>query len=324
MKNYKKLEFEKIGEQKKGFITALEQNRNIPFHIKRVYYNYFTPEKVSRGYHAHKKLKQVLVCLSGSLTVKVDDGKSVEDFELNKPNEGLYVGPDVWHEMHDYSKDAVLLVLASDYYNEEDYLRDYDEFIDYIESDDQFNNGYFKHDKAIVDSKNIGEETRVWGFSHILSGAELGRNCNVCEHVFIENDVIIGDNVTIKNGVYIWDGIRILDDVFIGPNMTFVNDNHPRSKQYPDKFEQTRINKGSSLGANSTILGGIEIGKYATVGAGAVVTKNVNPYEVVVGNPAQKIGYNCQCGQRLSIENQTYECKCGKKYIKSDGKLKRI
>jgi len=132
MKNYKKMYFKKIGNKKRGFITALEQNKNIPFLIKRVYYNYFTPADVSRGYHAHKKLEQVLLCVSGNIKVKVDDGNKAEEIDLNNPNEGLYIGPGVWREMYDYSKNSVLLVLASDYYDEEDYIRDYDEFVNTI------------------------------------------------------------------------------------------------------------------------------------------------------------------------------------------------
>lgn len=324
MKNVKLINFEKIGNKNRGFLTALEQNKNIPFNIKRIYYNYFTPVDISRGFHAHKELEQVLICLAGSIKIKVDDGKNKNIYNLDDPSKGLYIGPMIWREMFDYSNNAVLLVLASEFYTEKDYLRDYEEFIEFVKNDKKLDNGYFKHDKAIIDSKNIGVKTRVWGFSHILSEAKLGKNCNVCEHVFIENDVIIGDNVTIKNGVYIWDGIRILDNVFVGPNVTFVNDNHPRSKQYPEEFEKTRISKGSSLGANSTILGGIEVGKYATVGAGAVVTKNVKPYEVVVGNPAHRIGYNCQCGKKLLKDNQIFKCECGKKFKISDDKLKRI
>jgi acetyltransferase-like isoleucine patch superfamily enzyme len=123
----------------------------------------------------------------------------------------------------------------------------------------------------------------------VLKDAVIGDNCNINCHTFIENDVIIGNNVTVKSGVFLWDGIRVEDDVFIGPNVTFVNDKFPRSKQYPEAFQQTVVKKGASLGANATILGGITIGENAMIGAGAVVTKDVPANTVWVGNPAKQI-----------------------------------
>ena len=145
---------------------------------------------------------------------------------------------------------------------------------------------YFKHNNALVESDNIGNGSRIWAFVHILPGAQIGTECNICDHVFIENDVIVGDRVTVKCGVQLWDGLRVEDDVFIGPNATFTNDIFPRSKQYPKEFSKTFLRKGCSIGANATILCGIEIGEFAMVGAGSVVTKNVPPGAVVFGNPA--------------------------------------
>jgi len=150
---------------------------------------------------------------------------------------------------------------------------------------------YFVHDQAICESARVGARTRIWAFAHILPEAVLGQDCNICDNVFIENDVIVGDRVTIKCGVQLWDGVRLMDDVFIGPNATFTNDMHPRSKQYPETFYQTVIEAGASIGANATLLPGIRVGMGAMVGAGAVVTKDVPPKAVVVGNPARIVGY---------------------------------
>lgn len=140
-----------------------------------------------------------------------------------------------------------------------------------------------------VQSKNIGEGTSIWQFCVVLPGAKIGSYCNICSHCFIENNVTIGHRVTVKCGVQLWDGLQIEDDVFIGPNVTFTNDMRPRSKQYPDEFTPTIIRKGASIGANATILPGVEIGVGAMVGAGAVVTKSVLAGTIVVGNPAQEI-----------------------------------
>jgi len=150
---------------------------------------------------------------------------------------------------------------------------------------------YFKHQTAIVETEHVGEGTRVWAYAHILPGAKVGLNCNICDHTFIENDVVVGDRVTIKCGVQLWDGVRVSDDVFIGPNATFTNDPFPRSGQHLEIFAQTVIQRGASIGANATILPGINIGEYAMIGAGAVVTHNVPPHAKVVGNPARIVGY---------------------------------
>lgn len=146
---------------------------------------------------------------------------------------------------------------------------------------------YFQHPQAIVESKKIGRKTRIWAFVHILPGARIGEDCNICDYTFIENDVVIGNRVTIKCGVQLWDGITLEDDVFVGPNVTFTNDPFPRSKNHPKTFARTQIQHGASLGANATILPGITIGEKAMVGAGAVVTADVPPHAVVYGNPAR-------------------------------------
>ncbi|MDB2506929.1 N-acetyltransferase [Opitutales bacterium] len=145
------------------------------------------------------------------------------------------------------------------------------------------------HPMADVQSESIGLGTSIWQFCVVLPEAQIGNECNICSHCFIENDVIVGDRVTVKCGVQLWDGLRVEDDVFIGPNVTFTNDMQPRSKQYPEVFYQTIIREGASIGANATILPGIEIGQGAMVGAGAVVTKSVAAGLTVVGNPAKEI-----------------------------------
>ena len=150
---------------------------------------------------------------------------------------------------------------------------------------------HFQHPQALVESTAIGARTRVWAFAHILPGAVIGEDCNICDGVFIENDVSIGNNVTLKCGVQIWDGITLEDDVFVGPNATFTNDLFPRSGQRPAAYPRILVRRGASIGANATILPGLTIGPNAMVGAGAVVTRDVPPNAIVVGNPARITGY---------------------------------
>ena len=150
----------------------------------------------------------------------------------------------------------------------------------------------FIHPTAIVEpGVAIGPRSRIWAYTHILSGAAIGADCNVCDHVFIEGGVNIGDRVTIKSGVQLWDGVRLADDVFVGPNVTFSNDRFPRSRQRPSEYPPLYVLHGASIGANATLLPGLTIGVAAMVGAGAVVTRNVPPHATVAGNPARIIGY---------------------------------
>ena len=155
------------------------------------------------------------------------------------------------------------------------------------------------HPAAIVETSQVGDDTRIWAFVHILKGASVGKNCNICDHCFIENDVRIGDNVTIKSGIYIWDGVTIEDNVFLGPNVVLTNDLRPRSKVYHDSFVKTLIKQYASIGANSTILCGITIGEYAMAGIGSVITKDVPPYALVYGNPAKQHGWVDEMGNKL-------------------------
>lgn len=148
----------------------------------------------------------------------------------------------------------------------------------------------FVHPQGLCESQSVGAGTRVWAFAHVLPGARIGRDCNICDHVFVENDVVLGDRVTVKSGVQLWDGLRVADDVFIGPNATFTNDPFPRSKQHRAPL-QTSIGPGASLGANCTVLPGVSVGRDAMVGAGAVVTHSVPARAIVMGSPARIVGY---------------------------------
>jgi UDP-2-acetamido-3-amino-2,3-dideoxy-glucuronate N-acetyltransferase len=163
---------------------------------------------------------------------------------------------------------------------------------------------YFAHLNSDVQSENIGEKTRIWQYVVILHNARIGADCNICSHVLIENNVIIGDRVTVKSGVQLWDGLRIENDVFIGPNVTFTNDPFPRSKQYPLAFPETTVKTGASIGGGATILPGITIGRSAMVGAGAVVTKSVPDNAVVVGNPARIIRYKVGSDEHVGRDPQ--------------------
>lgn len=165
------------------------------------------------------------------------------------------------------------------------------------------------HPLSDVLSKNIGDNTNIWQYCVVLPGAVIGNNCNICAQVLIENDVRIGDNVTVKSGVQLWDGVRIEDNVFIGPNVTFTNDLVPRSKVYPERFLETLIKKGASIGANSTIVAGHTIGEFALIGAGSVVTTDIPANTLWYGNPARQKGYVTNDGIILDMEFKDKEGK---------------
>lgn len=155
------------------------------------------------------------------------------------------------------------------------------------------------HPSAEVQTQKVGQGTTIWQFAVVLEGAVIGTDCNINCHTFIENDVVIGNSVTIKPGVYLWDGTRVENNVFIGPNATFTNDKYPRSKSYPESFQQTLLEEGCSIGANAIILGGVTIGKFAMVGAGSVVTTDVPAYALVLGNPAKIVGWLDEQGKKI-------------------------
>ncbi len=178
---------------------------------------------------------------------------------------------------------------------------------------------YYKHPTAIVESDKVGEGCRIWHFVHVRELAEIGNNCNIGKSVYIDTEVKIGNNVKIQNFVSIYKGVEIQDDVFVGPSVVFTNDIYPRAFIWEnDKIIKTIVKKGSSIGANSTIICGVTVGEYAMVGGGSVVTKDVPPYGLVFGNPARLKGFVCECGRKLNKiidnneENIVYECECGK------------
>ena len=175
---------------------------------------------------------------------------------------------------------------------------------------------YFVHESSIIDDNvEIGEKTKIWHFCHVQSGAKIGKGCSFGQNVNISNNVKVGDGCKIQNNVSVYEGVELEDYVFCGPSMVFTNDLTPRAK-YPKGsagYKKTILHTGASIGANATVVCGHEIGKWAMVAAGAVVTKNVPDYALVAGVPAKQIGWVCECGERLPLD---LTCKkCGKKYI---------
>ena len=160
---------------------------------------------------------------------------------------------------------------------------------------------FFVHPKALVESENIGDHTRIWAFAHVMSGAHIGADCNIGDHAFVEAGVRLGNNVTVKNGVSIWQGVEVDDEVFLGPNCVFTNDPNPRAyiKKTGDSLVSTRIRTRVTIGANATIVCGITIGQYAFIGAGTVVLRDVPDFAMMVGNPARQIGWMCVCATKL-------------------------
>jgi len=171
--------------------------------------------------------------------------------------------------------------------------------------------GCFVHPMGICESLNVGKGARIWAFSHVLPGAIIGRDSNICDHVFVENDVVIGARVTIKSHVALWDGIMVEDDVFIGPGAQFPNDKNPRSKRYLKSYSKTVIGKGASIGSLAVVMPGVNIGQYSMIGAGAVVTKDVPPFSLMTGVPARHDGFVCRCGHRLERDGNLLRCPLG-------------
>ncbi|MEW5847165.1 MAG: acyltransferase [Myxococcota bacterium] len=177
----------------------------------------------------------------------------------------------------------------------------------------------FVHERALCESDDVGPRTRIWAFAHVMKGARVGADCNVCDHAFIESGAVVGNKVTVKNCVLIWDKVTVEDEVFLGPNMVFTNDMNPRVgfRKTPDEFLPTRVKRNASIGANATVVCGVTIGEAAFVGAGSVVIRDVPAHAMVVGNPARRIGWACACGKKLSA---AFSCGCGRKYRMVDEK----
>jgi len=178
--------------------------------------------------------------------------------------------------------------------------------------------GFKKHPLSLVESAEIGAGTRVWAWAHVMEGARIGADCNIGEHCFIERGVVLGDRVTVKNGVAVWEGVTAEDDVFLGPNAVLTNDIRPRSKVYHEHVVPTLLQKGASVGANATVLCGIRVGRYALIGAGAVVTRDVPDHGLIVGNPGRLRGYVCVCTKPLAFQDGEARCECGRRFAQRD------
>ncbi len=165
---------------------------------------------------------------------------------------------------------------------------------------------FFVHPNALVESDDIGAKTRIWAFAHVLKNVKIGEDCNLCDYVFVESGVTIGNRVTIKNGISLWEGLEVEDDVFLGPNAVFTNDMFPRSKRHTGKFFKTLLQKGASVGANATILCGINLGKHCLIGAGSVVTRSVPDFALVTGNPAKFKYWVSKTGEKLIFNSENY------------------
>lgn len=186
---------------------------------------------------------------------------------------------------------------------------------------------YFLHPSSLVDELcTIGDGTKIWHFSHIMSGANIGKNCNLGQNVVIGNKVVLGNNVRIQNNVSVYEGVICEDDVFLGPSVVLTNVINPRSSiSRKDQYKRTLIKKGATIGANATIICGIEIGEYAFIGAGAVVTKSILPYALVIGNPAKQIGWMSEYGHKLQLINNHAVCpESNQEYSLQENRLTRI
>ena len=187
---------------------------------------------------------------------------------------------------------------------------------------------YFAHETAVIDEGSlIGKGTRIWHFSHIMTGCRIGENCNIGQNVVVSPEVVLGNNVKVQNNVSIYTGVICEDDVFLGPSMVFTNVTNPRSSVIRrDKYESTNVGKGASIGANATIICGNNIGAYSFIGAGAVVTRDVPAYALVIGNPARQAGWMSEYGHKLKFdtEGKAFCPESGEKYLLEDGIVRKL
>ena len=182
---------------------------------------------------------------------------------------------------------------------------------------------YFIHERAIVETQDIGSETRIWANAHVMKDVIIGERCNIGEGCFIESGVRIGNDVVIKNNIAIWDGVTIEDGAFLGPNVVLTNELEPRSL-FPKEVAKTVIKKGASIGANATIVANRTIHEYALIGAGSVVTRDVPPHRLVFGNPAKIQGWVCVCGRKLKTNDHSSSCVCGRNYSLTENTIRQI
>lgn len=174
----------------------------------------------------------------------------------------------------------------------------------------------FVHEHGLCESEQVGRRTRIWAFAHVLAGARIGEDCNICDHAFVEGAVLIGDRVTVKNAVLLFDGVTVGDEVFLGPGVVFTNDLRPRAaiRKGTDELVATTVRRGATIGANATVVCGVTIGEHAFVAAGSVVTRDVPAHALVAGSPARLIGWVCSCGERLDDD---LSCNCGLRHDKA-------
>jgi UDP-3-O-[3-hydroxymyristoyl] glucosamine N-acyltransferase len=170
------------------------------------------------------------------------------------------------------------------------------------------------HPTALVASPRVGEGTRIWAWVNVLPGATIGRDCNICDRCFVENDVVIGDRVTVKCGVSLYDGLALEDDVFVGPGVIFSNDPRPRSGRHREAYPRTLVRAGASLGSGAVLLPGITVGRWSMVGAGSLVTRDVPDFALAYGSPARVHGHVCRCGESLRFNDRRARCACGRGY----------
>lgn len=273
-----------IGADHLGWLSFLDEHQ-LPFPVRRIYWISAVPPELPRGGHAHRTTDQLLLCPTPApVVIELERTHGQRWRETLGGGRSLIVPHQTWLRTH-FTKGSALVVLASRAYDPKDYIRDYDTFRQL----DAPTPAHFEHPQSLVESSDIGSNTRIWAFAHVLPDVTIGRNCNICDHAYLESGVVIGDNVTIKNSAFLPRGVTVEDNAFIGPGAVFTNDRYPRSRQ-PMDLLLTRVGAGASIGANCTIVCGVHIGPGAMIGAGSVVTHDIPPSTLARGNPARACG----------------------------------